>query len=168
LTQQSSTFYTATDSKIMEISECKHLKFVPPCTKSPIPNHVLPNLSPKQDYVNRYAVKSIFRPTLPDVVRQLTKKAVRDQLCYNPTSFNPDAEERVIPEEHLQAIFGTEHLQRQEEIKSLQKRVRHSNWSKEQRFHDPKFYYTQECAARSIMDAESKLPKRDTQRDFQK
>jgi molybdopterin-biosynthesis enzyme MoeA-like protein len=68
------------------ISEEKQpLKFNLPYSLAPVPQHLQTqrnSVNPAPKIVQRKDVKSYFRPTVPDMVREMAKRGVRSHLNY--------------------------------------------------------------------------------------
>lgn len=87
----------------------------------------------------------------------MAKQQIKDQLSFSPAPVNPDLyndERRVIPDDALFAVFGTEHLEIKKFKEELIAKVRKTTFSNADRFLKPKLNYTQECADRSRIDAD--------------
>ena len=58
-----------------------NLKFNHPFAQCPLPAHLeekAPEVSPRNDFIKRQNVHSYFRPRIPDLVREMAKKEIRD------------------------------------------------------------------------------------------
>jgi hypothetical protein len=95
---------------------------------------------------------------LTDIVREISKQGVRSQLSYKQTSLKqPTQKKGTIPADALFAVNDNQYRQIREWKEDVVRRLNKTTFSSAERFSDPKLNYTQECADRSLIDADRQM-----------
>lgn len=110
-----------------------NLKFNLPYSAAPLPKYLspeMPFIAPRVSTKVRKDIHSYFKPSMADVVREIAKGDLRKHLVIESLPQPHYADDRkIIPEDTLFAVLGTEHIKRKQQKDELITSVRKTTFS---------------------------------------